>query len=85
VNKRHQKTLALIFAMPTAASLKFGDIENLMLSLGAKVIEGNGSRVAFEIKKQKLFVHRPHPRKEARKYQVEAFREFLILVGVKNE
>lgn len=70
---------------PTVASLKFADIEKLMLSRGAKIIEGNGSRIAFEMRKQKLFVHRPHPGKEARKYQVEAFREFLILVGVENE
>jgi len=85
LNKRHQKTLASIFAVPTSASLKFGDIENLLLSLGAKLIEGNGSRVAFEMKKQKVFVHRPHPGKEARKYQVEAFREFLNLTGVNDE
>lgn len=84
MNKRHQKTLASIFTLPTVASLKFADIEKLLISLGAEVIEGNGSRVAFEMKKQKLFVHRPHPGKEARKYQIEAFREFLISVGIKG-
>jgi hypothetical protein len=50
--------------MPTAASLKFGDIENLMLSLGAKVIEGNGSRVAFEIKNKSFSCIGPIPEKK---------------------
>lgn len=67
MNKRHQKTLASIFAVPTAASLKFGDIENLMLALGAKVIEGNGSRVAFEMKKQRLFFASAPSRKRSEK------------------
>jgi len=49
------------------------------------MIEGRGSRVAFEMNNQKIFVHRPHPAKEAKKYQVEAFREFLELAGIKNE
>jgi len=53
--------------------------------MGGELTEGSGSRVCFEIKDLKLFVHRPHPGKEAKKYQVEAFREFLELVGVKDE
>ena len=74
-----------MFTLPTVASLNFADIEKLLIALGAKMTEGSGSRVAFEIKTQKLFVHRPDPGKEARKYQIELFREFLISVGVKNE
>lgn len=85
MNKKQQKTLTSLFTLPTVASLNFADIEKLLIALGAEVIEGSGSRVAFEIKTQKLFVHRPHPGKEARKYQIELFREFLISVGVKNE
>lgn len=74
-----------IFAVPTAASIKFSDIEKLLLARGAEVIEGSGSRVALIIGDQKLFVHRPHPAKEAKKYQVEAFKEFLELTGIKDE
>lgn len=56
-----------------------------MAALGAEVEEGSGSRLAFVLNNQKLFVHRPHPAKEAKKYQVENFREFLKLAGVENE
>lgn len=85
MNRKQQKTLASIFVVPTLASIKFSDIENLLIALGAERIEGSGSRVAFILGEQKIFVHRPHPAKEAKKYQVEAFREFLELAGIRNE
>lgn len=74
-----------IFGVPTLASIKFADIEKLLVALGAVAAEGNGSRLSFTIDGDKLFVHRPHPSKEAKKYQVEAVRDFLKLVGVKDE
>jgi hypothetical protein len=85
VNRKHQKTLKAIFATPTSASIKFADVEKLLVALGADVIEGEGSRMAFELNNRKLFVHRPHPAKEAKKYQVELFGEFLKEAGVKDE
>ncbi len=85
VNRKHQKTLQAIFNLPTSASIKFADIEKLLAALGATASEGNGSRLAFVIGDHKLFVHRPHPSKEAKKYQTELVREFLISAGVKNE
>ncbi|WP_338111273.1 type II toxin-antitoxin system HicA family toxin [Novacetimonas pomaceti] len=47
------------------------------------MVEGNGSRVKFISKGQILAVHRPPPRKEAKKYQVRAVREFLTNLGIK--
>ena len=85
MNRKHQKTLQAIFGVPTAASIKFADIEKLLVALGAVAAEGSGSRLSFAIGGDKLFVHRPHPSKEAKKYQVEAIRDFLELVGVKDE
>jgi hypothetical protein len=85
VNRKHRNTLTQIFRTPTVASIKFSDIERLLVALGGELTEGSGSRICFEVKGLKLFVHRPHPGKEAKKYQVEAFREFLELVGVKDE
>jgi len=40
-------------------------------------ITAQGSRVVFEIKGKRQYLHRPHPGKEAKKYQVEAVRDFL--------
>jgi len=49
-------------------------------------IEGSGSRVAFVMPGgEKWEQHRPHPQKEARKYQVESVREFLKRLGYTNE
>jgi HicA toxin of bacterial toxin-antitoxin, len=85
MNRKHQKTLKAIFSVPTLASINFADIEKLLVALGASVAERSGSRLSFTIGGDKLFIHRPHPSKEAKKYQVEAVRDFLELVGVKNE
>ena len=68
VKRKQQKILDLIFATPTSASIKFSDIEKLLISLDAEKIEGRGSRVAFVMPNgTKSEHHRPHPNKEARK------------------
>ncbi|MEJ7849303.1 MAG: type II toxin-antitoxin system HicA family toxin [Pyrinomonadaceae bacterium] len=58
------------------ASLKFADIEKLMLALGAELVEGSGSRIAFEMKMQKLFVHRPHPGRKRENIRLKHFESF---------
>lgn len=55
----------------------------LFLALGAKVVEGNGSRVRFELNGVVASFHRPHPQKEAKPYQVKDAREFLSQAGVR--
>ncbi|CAN5835556.1 type II toxin-antitoxin system HicA family toxin [soil metagenome] len=86
MNRKHQKTLQAIFSIPTSASINFSDIEKLLAALGAEKIEGSGSRVAFVMPGgEKWEHHRPHPQKEARKYQVESVREFLKRLGYTNE
>lgn len=82
MNRKHEKTLEAIFAKPTQASIKFSDIEKLLVAIGAEMFEGNGSRVAFVMPNGlKWEHHRPHPGKEAKKYQVESAREFLERLG----
>jgi hypothetical protein len=46
------------------------------------VIEGKGSRVRFAKDLIVASFHRPHPAKEAKRYQVRDAREFLIKLGV---
>jgi len=75
--KRHQKTLRDVFQKPTLASIKWSSIERLFLALGAGVTEGAGSRVRIKLNDQVKTFHRPHPGKEAKRYAVEAVREFL--------
>jgi hypothetical protein len=46
--------------------------------------EGRGSRVRFTLHGVFAGFHRPHPNKEAKKYQVDDFREYLENAGVEN-
>jgi len=55
----------------------------LVIALGGDVREGAGSRIVFELKGSRQYLHRPHPGKEARKYQVEELREWLKELEVK--
>ena len=82
MNSRHRKTLAAIFSRPTSASIVFADIEKLIKSLGGSVSEREGSRVRIELNGEQWRCHRPHPGKEAKRYQVEEVRELLERVGV---
>ncbi len=84
MNRKQQKTFDAIFATPTKANINFSDIEKLVIGLSGEIEEGSGSRVVFKLNGEKAFAHRPHPKKEAKKYQVEAFREFLDLAGIKK-
>lgn len=74
---KHRRTLEAIRAAPTRAGIVFSDIEALIVALGGAIREGEGSRVVFELKGNRQYLHRPHPGKEAKKYQVEAIRGFL--------
>jgi len=74
---KHRRTLQAIFAVPTRGGIVFSDIEALVVAVGGDVREGEGSRVVFEIKGTRKYLHRPHPGKEAKKYQIEELREWF--------
>jgi hypothetical protein len=74
---KQRRTLKAVFAIPTRANVRFSDIAGLIVALGGEVREGAGSRVVFELKGRRLYLHRPHPGHEAKRYQVEEVREFL--------
>jgi hypothetical protein len=82
VNKKHQKTLADVFASPVRANIAWQDIEAMLVALGAEISEGSGSRVRVKLHGVWAVFHRPHPQKEADKGAVRAVREFLEKAGV---
>ncbi|MCX8085752.1 type II toxin-antitoxin system HicA family toxin [Caldimonas taiwanensis] len=82
MNRKHRKTLEAIFARPTSGTVKFSDIEALVIALGGTVKEGEGSRVALRIGAAVKHAHRPHPGKEAKKYQVEEVRAWFKAQGI---
>jgi hypothetical protein len=79
----HRLTLDKIFANPVSASIKWRDVEALLVALGAEVSEGGGSRVRFTIADQTLFLHRPHPSPDTKRWAIRDIREFLTNVGIR--
>ncbi len=82
MNSRHRRTLATVFADPVSGTIEWAAVEGLLLAAGACLIEGRGSRVRFEKDGEVETFHRPHPAKEAKRYQVRAARAFLERIGV---
>ena len=82
MNAKQKRTLVLVFKDPVSASIVWRDIESLLVFVGAEVIEGNGSRVRFYKDGVIASFHRPHPKKEAKPYQVKDARNFLKQIGV---
>ncbi len=74
--------MAAVFAEPVSGTIVWVDIEGLLIAVGARVIEGRGSRVRFEKNGEIETFHRPHPAKEAKRYQVRAARAFLMRLGI---
>ena len=83
MNKRHRETLDKIFQTPVPTSLEWRDIGALFLMVGARMVEGSGSRVRFELNGVIATFHRPHPEKEAKPYQVRDARRFLEQAGIR--
>ena len=77
LSSKHQKTLVAVFDRPTRANIPWSNLERLFKAVGAEVSEGAGSRVRTKLGDQVKTLHRPHPSKQARRYAVEAAREFL--------
>jgi HicA toxin of bacterial toxin-antitoxin, len=85
VNKKHRKTLELIFKRPVPSNLRWDDIEALLINLKAEISEGSGSRVRIALNGIRAVFHRPHPQRETDKGTVMSMRKFLENAGVKYD
>lgn len=83
-NSKHRRTLRAVLSAPTLASILFSDIKALVVALGGEVTERAGSRVKITLAGEQWHCHRPHPGKEARRYQVDEARELLRRVGIER-
>jgi hypothetical protein len=83
MNSKQKKTLEAIFAFPDLGMIDWANIENLLIAVGCTVMEGRGSRVRFKKGGEVETFHRPHPDKEAKRYQVKEAKNFLLRLGVK--
>ncbi len=82
MNSKHRRTLEVVYTDPVSGTVAWADIEGLLIAAGAQVIEGRGSRVRFVLGGEVGTFHRPHPAKEAKRYQVREARDFLERIGV---
>lgn len=82
MNSRHRKTLEAVFRDPVSGSIAWNDIEVLLVACDCRIVEGNGSRIRFEKDGIVGYFHRPHPAKEAKRYQVRDARELLTKIGI---
>lgn len=83
MNSKHRKTLAAVFTDLVSGTIEWEAVESLLTAAGARLIEGRGSRVRFEKDGEVATFHRPHPAKEAKRYQVRDARDFLERIGVR--
>jgi hypothetical protein len=83
MNRTNEKTLAAIFRNPVSGSIKWRDVEALLIACEAEKSDGNGSRVRFTIGDQTLFLHRPHPSPDTKRWAIREIRQFLTNVGIK--
>ncbi len=84
MGKKHQRILQSIYATPVQSSVKWKDIESMLIHLGATIEEGAGSRVRILLHGEEAVFHRPHPRKETDKGALVSMRRFLENAGVKT-
>ena len=77
MNSKHKKTYKEIYADPVKADIAWSDIEALFSALGAKISEGNGSRVRVELNGERAVFHRPHLESTTDKGAVKSVRRFL--------
>ncbi|WP_337244977.1 type II toxin-antitoxin system HicA family toxin [Luteimonas sp. gir] len=80
---KHAKTLAAIYHRPVLGTIRWADVEALLVALGAEREEREGSRVAFIWREQVFVFHRPHPRPVTDKGAVASIRRILESNGVK--
>ena len=82
MKRKHRKTLELIFHRPVSGSIKWDEIEAMLVALGAEVSEREGSRVAVVLFDEVRVFHRPHPMPETDKGAVSSIRKWLESHGV---
>ena len=82
MNSKLRRALDAIFETPTRPNIKFADIEKVLIALGGTLIESKGSAIRINFQGGVQFnAHRPHPQKEAKRYQVEDARTVIKLLG----
>ena len=83
--KKHERTLAAIFAKPTRANIAWGDVVVLIEHLGGTVrTDLGGSMREFLLGGVRAIFHEPHPGNEIPQAMVRRLRNFLDQAEVEH-
>jgi hypothetical protein len=82
MRRKHKVTMEAIYARPASGSIRWQDIEALLLALGAEISEAQGSRVRIFLFGEIRVFHRPHPSPDTDKGAVAAIRKWLEANGI---
>ena len=82
MNSKQRQTLEDVFFHPVRSGIRWDDIENLLIAVGATIKEAEGSRITVTLTEVYAVLHRPHPRPTTDKGAVKSVRRFLINAGV---
>ena len=83
--KKHERTLAAIFAKPTRANIAWDDVVVLIEHLGGTVrTDLGGSMREFLLGNVRAIFHQPHPQNEIPQAMVRRLRIFLEEAGIEH-
>lgn len=74
---KKEKLLNKFLELPLRSDLTYLQLEALLLKLGYKKIEGDGSRVKFLKGDKPIMIHKPHPENILKKYVIKQLQEIL--------
>ncbi|NTS31774.1 type II toxin-antitoxin system HicA family toxin [Phyllobacterium sp. BT25] len=83
LKRRHRVTLQQIFARPASGSIRWSDVEALLLGLGAEITEREGSRFGVFLFGEIRVFHRPHPSPDTDKGAIASIRKWLESHGIR--
>ncbi|HST60954.1 MAG TPA: type II toxin-antitoxin system HicA family toxin [Longimicrobium sp.] len=82
MSTRHRRTLEAVFRDPVSATIVWDDVERMLVHLGATIRERSGSRIEVTLSGLRVNFHRPHPQKEAKRYQIREVRALLTEAAI---
>ncbi len=83
MGKKHDRTLAAIFARPTRANIAWEDVVALVQHLGGVVhSDRGGSMREFVLNGIRAIFHEPHPGNEVPQAMVRRLRIYLDEAGI---
>ena len=79
---KHRRVLERVFAIPTPSDIRWRELEAMLQACGVEIVERSGSRVGLRMGRERMVVHRPHPKPNTGRATVRDIALFLRAAGV---